>query len=170
MWSPEKNKEDNEPDFEHCVQREGGNRKRGSGSAPQSTYFTVRGQSYFSRLPKYWPPIPLSTRRVCPPPQQRRRGVHTRQAERGMGGQYFGRREKYDCPLTVKYVLCSLPSQLERTLQLGWWGLHRVHLLVCPSKIFRHGNKKTIFFVMVYAVLFNNVCKALNLLLKKYVA
>jgi hypothetical protein len=25
---------------------------------PQSTYFTVRGQSYFSRLPKYWPPHP----------------------------------------------------------------------------------------------------------------
>ncbi len=24
----------------------------------------VRGQSYFSRLPKYWPPIPLSARRV----------------------------------------------------------------------------------------------------------
>jgi hypothetical protein len=56
----------------------------------QSTYFTVRGQSYFSRLPKYWPPIPLSARRVCP----QRRGVHTRRAERGMGGQYFGRREK----------------------------------------------------------------------------
>ncbi len=32
---------------------------------PQSTYFTVRGQSFFSRLPKYWPPIPLSARRVC---------------------------------------------------------------------------------------------------------
>jgi hypothetical protein len=31
----------------------------------------VRGQSYFSRLPKYWPPISLSARRVCsvyPPP------------------------------------------------------------------------------------------------------
>jgi hypothetical protein len=28
----------------------------------------VRGQSYFSRLPKYWPPIPRSARRVCPPP------------------------------------------------------------------------------------------------------
>jgi hypothetical protein len=27
----------------------------------------VRGQSYFSRLPKYWPPIPLSARRVCVP-------------------------------------------------------------------------------------------------------
>jgi hypothetical protein len=35
-----------------------------------------------------------------------------------------------------------LPSQLERTLQLGWCGLHRVHLLLCPSKIFEHGNKK----------------------------
>ncbi len=33
----------------------------------QSTYFTVRGQSYFSRLPKYWPPIPLSARWVCTP-------------------------------------------------------------------------------------------------------
>ncbi len=28
----------------------------------------VRGQSYFSRLPKYWPPIPLSARQVCTPP------------------------------------------------------------------------------------------------------
>ncbi len=27
----------------------------------------VRGQSYFSRLPKYWPPIPISARRVCTP-------------------------------------------------------------------------------------------------------
>ncbi len=58
----------------------------------------------------------------------------------------------------------GLPSQLESTLQLGWWGLHRVHLLVCPSKIFRRGNKKTLFLVMVYSALFNNVCKALNLL------
>ncbi len=28
---------------------------------------TVRGQYYVSRLPKYWPPTPLSARRVCPP-------------------------------------------------------------------------------------------------------
>jgi len=34
------------------------------------------------------PPVPLSAWRVCPPPQQRR-GVH-----RGMGVQYFGRRER----------------------------------------------------------------------------
>jgi hypothetical protein len=30
-------------------------------------------------------PIPLSARRVCPPPATK---------ERGMGGQYFGRRDK----------------------------------------------------------------------------
>ncbi len=35
------------------------------------------------------------------PPLRQRRGVHTRRAERGMGGQYFGRRERWDCPLTV---------------------------------------------------------------------
>jgi len=27
---------------------------------------TARGQSYVWRLPKYWPPTPLSARRVCP--------------------------------------------------------------------------------------------------------
>ncbi len=53
---------------------------------------TVRGQSYVSRLPKYWPPTPLSTRRDCPP-SPTKAGVHTRRAERGVGGQYFGRRE-----------------------------------------------------------------------------
>ncbi len=35
---------------------------------------------------------------------------------------------------------------------------------LCPRKIFRHGNKKTHFLVMVYSALFNNVCNALNLL------
>jgi hypothetical protein len=40
------------------------------------------------------------------PPATKAGGVHTRRAVRGMGGQYFGRREKQDCPLTVKYVLC----------------------------------------------------------------
>ncbi len=55
--------------------------------------FTVRGQSYLSRLPKYWPPIPLSARRVCTP-RLCWGGGHTRLGERGMGGQYFGRRER----------------------------------------------------------------------------
>ncbi len=52
----------------------------------KSAYFTVRGQSYFSRLPKYWPPIPLSARRVCPPPATK---AHTRQAERGLEKKFF---------------------------------------------------------------------------------
>jgi hypothetical protein len=29
-----------------------------------------------------------------------------------MGGQYFGRREKQDCPLKVKYALCGAPVLL----------------------------------------------------------
>ncbi len=62
--------------------------------AERREIITVRGQSYVSRLPKYWPPIPLSARRVVLPTQQRR-GVHTRREERGMGGQYFGRRVTY---------------------------------------------------------------------------
>ncbi len=36
-------------------------------------------------------------------------------------------------------------------------------MLLCPSKIFRHGNKKTLSLVMVYSALFNNVCKTLYL-------
>ncbi len=60
----------------------------------------------------------------------------------------------------------KLPAQLERrTPQLGLWWLHWVHLLRCPSKIFRHWNKKTILLVMVYSAQFNNVFKALNLFL-----
>ncbi len=51
----------------------------------QSTYFTVRGQSYFSRLPKFWPPIPLSARRVCPPPATKAGGTHSPGGE-GDGG------------------------------------------------------------------------------------
>ncbi len=59
-----------------------------SSAQAQSTYFTVRGQSYFCRLSKYWPPIPLSARPLL------WGGGQTRRAERGMRGQYFGRREK----------------------------------------------------------------------------
>jgi hypothetical protein len=51
---------------------------------------TVRGQSYVSGLPKYWPPSPPGE--FVLPPQQRR-GVHIRREERRVGGQYFGRRE-----------------------------------------------------------------------------
>ena len=53
-----------------------GIRKRREMTA-QSTYFTVRGQSYFSRLPNLLTPIPLSPRRVCPPPATKAGGTHT---------------------------------------------------------------------------------------------
>jgi hypothetical protein len=33
-------------------------------------------------------------------------------------------------------------------------------MLLCPSKVFRHGNKNTLSLVMVYSKLFNNVFKA----------
>ncbi len=55
----------------------------------------------------------------------------------------------------------SLSDLLERT----------VHLLLCPSKIFRHGNKNTASLVMVYSALFYSiyVTKAFILFLNKYV-
>jgi hypothetical protein len=60
----------------------------------QSTYFTIRGQSYFSRLPQYCPPPPSpSPPGECVPSAFVVAGRQTRRAERGMGGQYFGRRE-----------------------------------------------------------------------------
>jgi hypothetical protein len=43
-------------------------------------------------------------------------------------------------------------------------------LLLCPSKIFRQGNKITLSLVMVYSALFSNVFKALKLVLYKYVS
>jgi hypothetical protein len=55
--------------------------------SPQSTYFTVRGQSYFISLvfQNIDPPIPLSARRVCPPPATKAGGTHSPGGE-GDGG------------------------------------------------------------------------------------
>ncbi len=73
---------------------------------PQSTYFTVRGQSYFSRLPKYWPPpSPSSPGESVLPPQQRR-GVHTRRGERGDGGSIFWKTREIGLPSYSK--ICTL--------------------------------------------------------------
>ncbi len=90
---------------------------------PQSTYFTARGQSYFSRLPKYWPPIPLFSRRVCPPPQQRRGGE-------GDGGSIFWktreriallqRRFLNNAADTVSYRCCKVKTGQEILNQC--WG------------------------------------------------
>ncbi len=71
----------------------------------QSTYFTVRGQSYFSRLPKYWPPIPLSARRVCPPPATKAGGTHSPSGE-GDGGSIFWKTREIGMPSYSK--ICTL--------------------------------------------------------------
>ncbi len=65
----------------------------------QSTY-VCRVQSSVWYLPKYWPPNPLFTQRVCPPPHQRP-GVQSDSPGGGGGGQYFGRRKTLNWPLTV---------------------------------------------------------------------
>ncbi len=46
--------------------------------------YICRVQSCVLRLPKYWPPTPFSTQRVCPPPAPKA-GAHTRRAVRGAG-------------------------------------------------------------------------------------
>ncbi len=80
---------------------------------PQITYFTVRGQSYYSRLPKYWPPIPLSTRRVCPPPATKAGGTHSPGRE-GDGGSIhvFWKTRDIGLPSYSKIcTLCGRPKQ-----------------------------------------------------------
>ncbi len=42
-------------------------------------------------------------------------------------------------------------------------------LLLCPGKVFRHANKNSLSLFMGYLVIFNNMFKALNLFLNKYV-
>ncbi len=44
-----------------------------------------RVQSCVLRLPKYWPPTPLSTRQVCPPPATKAEGTHSPGGEGGGG-------------------------------------------------------------------------------------
>jgi hypothetical protein len=68
-------------------------------------YFTVRGQSFFSRLPKYWPPIPLSARRVCPPPATKAGGTHSPGGE-GDGGSIFWKSREIGLPSYSK--ICTL--------------------------------------------------------------
>ncbi len=50
-------------------------------------------------------PQPLSTQGVCTP-RTKGGGLHTRREVREWGGQYFGRRQTLDWPLTV-YSLCD---------------------------------------------------------------
>ncbi len=69
------------------------------------TYFTARGQSYFSRLPRYWAPNPLSARRVCPPPATKAGGTHSPGRE-GDGGSIFWKTREIGLPSYSK--ICTL--------------------------------------------------------------
>ncbi len=50
------------------------------------------------------PPPPLTARRVCTPRLWRAGGEDTRWVERGVGGQYFGRRQTQLCTLHMYFV------------------------------------------------------------------
>ncbi len=52
--------------------------------------YICRVQSCVWRLPKYWPPIPLSTQRVCPPPHQRRGGTPRGGTQYTLAGRWGG--------------------------------------------------------------------------------
>ncbi len=82
----------------------------------ESAYFTVKGQSYFSRLPKYWPPIPLSAQRVCPPP-----ATHSLGGE-GDGGSIIWKTREIGLPSYSK--ICTLWLYLFQLLQKVWYFLH----------------------------------------------
>ncbi len=75
----------------------------------------VRGQSYFSRLPKYWPPIPLSARRVCTP-RLCCRGRTDSSGGEGDGGSIFWKTREIGLPsyndLSTPYSIHSIPLSL----------------------------------------------------------
>ncbi len=113
---------------------------------------TVRGQSYVSRLPKYWPPpTPLSARRLCTPAFVWGGGGHTRRAEMGVGGQYFGRRETQDCPLTVIISLSlSLSLSLLHTLSSLPVAIVRLSNLTTHLRIWKHISPNGIYYILSF--------------------
>ncbi len=82
---------------------------------------TVRGQSYVSRLPKYWPPIPLTARRVCTPRLCWGGGGrwHSPDGE-GVGGSIFWKTRETGLP---SYSKESLYARMVTLVGHGaWWG------------------------------------------------
>jgi hypothetical protein len=85
----------------------------------QSTYI-CRIQSCVWRLPKYWTLPPLHPPSVSSPTHRRRGGTQSPSGE-GVGGQYFGRRQKLNWPLTIislRPTVCSevTPSVMDFSL------------------------------------------------------
>ncbi len=81
------------------------------GGTKYSTYI-YREQISVWRLSELLTPHPLSTQRVCPPPAPKAGGYTLARGQWLGGGQYFGRRQTLDWPLTV---YPSTVGGLERT-------------------------------------------------------
>ncbi len=87
----------------------------------------VRGQSYFSRLPKYWPPIPISARRVCTPPLLR--GRTDSPGGEGDGGSIFWKTREIGLPsyndlstiLTITFYILVNDFILYNYVCRAWW-------------------------------------------------
>ncbi len=65
------------------------------------------------------PPPPSPPSECVLPPHQRRWGVHTRRAVRGVGGQYFGRRQRYRIGLLQYNLSTGGCMQFYRAETLG---------------------------------------------------
>ncbi len=90
---------------------------------PQSTYI-CRVQSCVSRLPKYWPPTPFSTQRVCPPPAPKAGGTHSPGGEGGGGSIFWKTR---DIRLT-SYSIISLRMEPRTVATLALTAIRSNHL------------------------------------------
>ncbi len=98
-----------------CVQSRG----ESSDTYLRREIITVRGQSYVSRLPKYWPPTPLSVWQVCPPPPNKGGGggggTHSPGGE-GVGVNIFWKKRDIGLPSCSN----NLSTPLLIPLLFGW--------------------------------------------------
>ncbi len=78
-----------------------------------------RVQTCVLRLPKYWLPTPLSSRRVCPPPATKGGGGYTLAGRRGGGGSIFWK--------TQDIGLASYSNNLSTLWPLGVNKRHPFH-------------------------------------------
>ncbi len=88
-------------------------------TAQRRETITVKGQTYFSRLPKSWPPIPISARRVCTPPSLLR-GRTDSPGEEGDGGPIFWKTRVIGLPSYSKIctLCCSVSMQFRGCFHL----------------------------------------------------
>ncbi len=109
---------------------------RGGGVGHDHREIIVRGQSYGWRFPKYWPPIPLTARRVCTPAFGAGGRTHL------LGGDGGGRSmfwKTSDTALYSTYVSTLLPWW-----RLVWWHNKQADEPNDIGRNFLLGNRKKI--------------------------